>query len=46
VYQVVFIYKRHLVSTYLYVRPHETTQLSLDRFSGKLMFEYFSKICR
>jgi hypothetical protein len=28
------------------VRPHEITGIPLDGFSLKLMFEYFSKICR
>ena len=30
----------------LSVRPHGTTLLPLDTFSWKLIFEYFSKICR
>ena len=29
-----------------YVCPHGTTRLQLDRFSGNLIFEYFSKICQ
>jgi len=28
------------------VRPHETTLLPLDKFSGNYIFEHFSKICR
>ena len=31
---------------FLPVCPHGTTRLPLDRFSLKLIFEYFSKICR
>jgi hypothetical protein len=34
------------VSVYPSVRPHGTTLLPLDEFSWRLIFEYFSKICR
>jgi hypothetical protein len=37
--------KRLLVSSYLSVRPHETTRLPVDGFSWNLIFEYFSKVC-
>jgi hypothetical protein len=30
----------------VYIRPHGTTRLPLDGFSLKLIFGYFSKVCR
>ena len=34
------------ISFVMSVRPHETAQLSLDGFRWKLIFDYFSEVCR
>jgi hypothetical protein len=38
--------KQLVASSCLFVCPHGTTQLLLDKFSWNFIFEYFSKICQ